>query len=102
MHVHIHCIGPTLADLLTYLEDVTEWKVFGAHLLPAESAAQIAVIDKTHKGDVTECKVSLFQLYLRVGDVSWNTVITALEKTHYPHIAQKIKNDFNICNVKVL
>jgi len=76
------------------LEDVSDWEVVGAHLLPAESAAQIAVIDKTHKGDVTECKISLFQLYLRVGDVSWNTVITALRKAKYPHIAQKIQDDF--------
>jgi len=87
-------LEPTLPDLLTYLNDVKDWYKFGAFLLPHEYHTQLGKIRKTEKGNVEECKRALYELYFEVGDRSWSTVIEALQKADYPHIADKIMRDF--------
>jgi len=62
-------------------------------LLPENYTAQVNVIDQTHKSDVNQCKWELLTEYFKVGDVSWNKVIDALEKSRHHNIAEKIKSD---------
>jgi len=85
---------PTLPDLLSSLQGVVNWDIFGASLLPKQHSARIEIIRKSHPGDVDGCKMALYNYFIQVGVVSWKTVVYALEKSNYPHIATKIKEDF--------
>lgn len=72
----------------------------GAYLLPAKYASKINDIDKNHKQDVEECRWALITEYLKVGEVSWNKVVYALEKSGHPNTAEKIRDDiFNMDDV---
>ena len=69
--------------------------MFGIHLLPNEIAStEIEIISKNYPNDVKECKIQLFMAYLRQGACNWKKVVEALEKSNYPHIAQKVKQNF--------
>ena len=94
MDISLYLLEPTFADLVKHLESVNDWHKLGAFLLPKENHAQMSVIKTTYKNDVNECKMALFELYLRIGDVSWTTVVSALENANYPNIAAKIKQEF--------
>ena len=50
-------------------------------------------IDKNYKHDVAECRWTLITEYLKVGEVSWDKVIYALQKSGYPNIAKTIRSD---------
>ena len=84
---------PDYQNLHPYLTDVSDWKQLAVHLLPREHISLIDEIDRTYKGDVGECRWELIRKYLRVGEVSWNKVIYALEKSDHPNIAKKIKKE---------
>ena len=90
------CLGtPTVPLLMEHLDDVTQWKEFGMHLLPTETAnTEIEIIDKGHSNDVRECKRQLYTVYLQQGPRTWERVVEALEKSRHFCIAQKIKETF--------
>lgn len=88
---------PNYQNLFPYFEDVSDWKKLGLHLLPETCTSRINDIDKNHKHDVAECRWALITEYLKVGELSWQKVIYALQKSGYPNIVEKIKRDiFNI------
>ena len=80
--------------MLSSLKGVVNWDQFAAFLLPADQQAQIAIIKKSNSGDIEDCKMALYNYYLRVGDVSWKKVVEALEKSSNPNIAKEIKRDY--------
>jgi len=84
---------PNYRNLLPYFEGVSDWKKLGAYLLPEEYASRINDIDETHHSNVSRCRWALIREYLQVGQVSWKTVINALERSGYPNIAKKIKKE---------
>ena len=84
---------PNYHNLIPYFEGVTNWKQLGAYLLPTKYASKINDIDENHKQDVEACRWELITEYLKVGEVSWNKVINALEKSGHPNIAKKIRGD---------
>ena len=63
------------------------------YLLPTKYASKVNDIDENHKQDVEACRWALITEYLKVGEVSWNKVINALEKSGHPNIAEKIRGD---------
>ena len=88
---------PNYQNLLPYFEDVSNWKQFGAFLLPKKYGSRINDIDDSYKGNVTECRWALIREYLKVGEISWKQVLNALEKSNHTNVAEKIKKDiFNI------
>ena len=84
---------PSQLNLLPYVEGVSDWKRFGLYLLPETHTFLINDIDKNHKHDVAECRWALITEYLKVGEVSWDKVIYALQKSGNPNIAVKIRRD---------
>ena len=97
MFIHIiNCIAsvqPTYTKLLPYIEHVDNWKLFGTHLLPEKYTRVINDIDRTCKGDVDDCRRALLTEYFKNGEVSWNKVISSLEKSHYSNVAKNIQKD---------
>ena len=81
----------TYSDLLHYLQDVDDWQTLGANILPGEPSGLIKIIHRTYNGDVRECKKELFIEYMRNGDRSWKTVISALIKLGNKNLAGNIK-----------
>jgi len=74
------------------------------YLLPEKYQFEIDIINTTHKGNVTECRFALIRTYLKVGEVSWNKVIDALEKSVNDNIAKDIKKlslTFSKMNVSI-
>ena len=93
---------PNHQNLLPYFEGVSEWKQLGLYLLPEKYTSRINDIDKSHKQYVPDCRWELTTEYLKVGEVSWNKVIYALEKSGHPNIAGNIRRDvFNIDDVSI-
>ena len=91
---------PNHQNLLPYFDGVSDWKRLGLYLLPEKYTPRIDDIDKSHKQYVPDCRWELTTEYLKVGEVSWNKVIYALEKSGHPNIAGKIRRDvFNIDDV---
>ena len=85
---------PTYVNLLPYMEYVDNWKVLGTHLLPEKYIPHLLnEIDRTHKGNVGDCRGTLLSEYIKVGNVSWDKVIDSLEKSHYSNVADMIKQD---------
>jgi len=76
------------------LDNLVDWYKFGAYLLPTESCGQLEIIKKSNKGEIDDCKRDLYNLYFKVGDVSWDKVVEALENANYPNIIKKILEDF--------
>ena len=76
------------------MDNLVDWYKFGAYLLPTESCGQLEIIKKSNKGEIDDCKRDLYNLYFKVGDVSWDKVVEALEKANYPNIVKKIQEDF--------
>lgn len=86
---------PTVPLLMEHLHDVTDWKEFGMHLLPDETAAtEIDIINNDYPNDTKECKRKLYTKYLQQGSCTWERVVEALEKSRHLYIAQKIKQKF--------
>ena len=98
MFISVASVEPTYQTLLPYLYYVDNWKSLGAFLLPGKYIPQVTNdIDRTHKGNVEECRGALLTEYLKVGEVSWDKVIDSLEKSRYSNVAKMIKKDiFNI------
>ena len=91
---------PNYQNLLPYFEGVSDWKQLGVYLLPEKYNSRINDIDKVHKLDIAECRWKLITEYLKVGEVSWDKVIYALQKSGHPNIAKKVRRDiFNIDDV---
>ena len=65
---------PTLPELLTSLKKVVNWDTFGAFLLPEECRSQISIIRQSKMGNVDDCKMALYEHYLRVGEKSWENL----------------------------
>ena len=84
---------PNYQNLLPYFEHISDWKKLGVYLLPDEYASRINDIDETHNGNISRCRWALIREYLKVGQVSWKTVINALERSGHPNIVKKIKKD---------
>lgn len=84
---------PDCQSLLPYFEGVSNWKQLGTHLLPRQYSSLINDIERTYQRDVAECRFALIREYLRVGEVTWDQVVYALEKSNHPNIANKIKRD---------
>ena len=76
------------------MEHVDNWKVLGTHLLPEKYIPYLLnEIERTHKGNVDDCREALLSKYIQVGEVSWDKVIDSLEKSHYPNVAKMIEKD---------
>ena len=76
------------------MEHVDNWKALGAHLLPEKYIPHLLnEIERTHKGNVDDCRGALLSEYIKVGEVSWNKVIDSLEKSRYCNVAEMIKQD---------
>ena len=85
---------PTYQKLLPYMEHIDNWKVLGTHLLPEKYLPHlINEIDRTHRGNVEDCRGALLSEYIKVGEVSWDKIISSLEKSHYTNVADMIKQD---------
>ena len=64
------------------------------YLLPKEYIPQlIDDIARSCHGRVEECRIALLKQYLEVGEVSWEKVISSLEKSDSSNIATVIKRD---------
>ena len=50
-------------------------------------------IERTHKGNVDDCRGALLSENIEVGEVSWNKVIDSLEKSRYCNVAEMIKQE---------
>ena len=92
---------PNYHNLIPYFDGVSNWKQLGVYLLPTKYASKINDIEKNHKQDVEECRWALITEYLKVGEVSWNKVIYALEKSGHPNIAEKIRGNIFIMDASV-
>lgn len=86
----------TYPDLLHYLQDVDDWNTLGACILPANSIGQLSVFDRTHKGDVRECRREVIVEYMRNGNRSWSTVTDALIKMRNTNLAEDIKRKLGL------
>ena len=76
------------------MEHVDNWKALGAHLLPEKYIPHLLnEIERTHKGNVDDCRGALLSEYIKVGEVSWNKVIDSLEKSRYCNVAKMIKQE---------
>ena len=85
---------PTYVDLLPYMEHVDDWYKLGTHLLPKKYIPHLLnQIDRTHKGNVDDCRGALLLEYIKAGNVSWDKVIDSLEKSRYSNVAEMIKQD---------
>ena len=88
---------PTYQDLLPYMEYVDDWKSLGVYLLPNKYIPHLLnEIERTHRGNVEDCRGALLSEYIKVGEVSWDKIISSLEKSHYTNVADMIKQ--NILN----
>ena len=88
-------VEQTYQTSLPYIEHIDNWKSLGTHQLPEEYIPRVINdIEKTHKGNVEECRWALLTKYLKSGEVSWNKVINSLEKSHYSNVAKMIKKAF--------
>ena len=95
--LYIEPVQPTYRNLLPYIEHVNDWKLLGTYLLPDEYTPRVINdINKTHKGDVDECRQALLSEYIKVGEVSWSKIINSLEKSHYSNVAKMIKKDIHL------
>jgi len=87
---------PKYATLEPYFKRASNWKQLGFKLLPEKYHYEVNDIDASKK-EVKDCKLELLLAYFRVGDVSWDKVIDALENSGNDNIAKDIKKDiFNI------
>ena len=66
-----------------------EWKLVAAHLLNDQDGSKTKEIEKTYHGDVADCRAEMIRLFLKGGDVSWQSVLTALRKAGYKNLADK-------------
>ena len=84
-------------NLQPYMERVVNWKALGEHLLPQTYIPHLLEeIDRTHRGNVDDCRRALLSEYIKVGNVSWDKVIDSLEKSRYSNVAKMIKQDFKL------
>ena len=79
--------------MLTYLADVVKWQSFGAYLLPKKYVGQLQIIAANNMTNIPGAKQELYNLYFRVGELSWTKVVDALEKAGEITAAKKIKED---------
>ena len=87
---------PTYKNLLPYMEHVDDWNALGTHLLPEKYIPHLLnEIERTHKGNVNDCRRALLSKFINVGEVSWDKVINSLEKSHYSNVAKMIKEDIS-------
>ena len=84
---------PNYQNLLSYFEDVSNWKQLGLYLLPEKYTSRINDIEKNYPQDIAQCRWALITEYLRVGEISWYKIIDAFEKSGNPNIAKKIGKD---------
>ena len=83
--------------MLPYIEHVDDWRLLGTYLLPEKYTPRVINdIDRSHKGDVNECRQALLSEYINVGELSWNKVIDSLENSHYSNVAKMIKKDLHL------
>ena len=89
---YIEPVQPTYQNLLPYIEHVDDWKLLGTYLLPNEYTPRVINDNnRTHRGDVDECRHTLLLEYIKVGEVSWSKVINSLEKSCHSNVAKMIK-----------
>jgi len=86
---------PDLETLEPYFRRAVDWKLLGFKLLPKKYRYVVNDIDAS-KREVKDCKLELLLAYFRVGEVSWDKVIDALENSGNDDIAKDIKEDKNI------
>ena len=82
--------------MIEYLEKVVEWKLLAAYLLNDEDGSKTKQIEKTFHGDVADCRIEMIRLFFRSGDVTWQSVLTALRKAGYKNLANEIEKDYNL------
>ena len=68
---------------------MVEWKLVAAHLLNDQDGSKTKEIEKTYHGDVADCRAEMIRLFLKGGDISWQSVQTALRKAGYKNLADK-------------
>ena len=66
-----------------------EWKLVAAHLLNDQDGSKTKEIEKTYHGDVADCRSEMIRLFIKGGDVSWQSMLTALRKAGYKNLADK-------------
>ena len=86
------CAEPTYPVLIEHLEKVSEWKLVAAHLLNDDDGSKTKEIERTYHGDVADCKAEMIRLFMKSGDISWQSVIASLRKAGYKNLADKIEN----------
>jgi len=57
---------------------------------------EIQLIYAEHGNNVEACQRELFRRYMRMGDMSWKTVLEALRKSGYKNLAKDIKNKLGL------
>ena len=86
----------TYSDLVKFLTEIRDWQTLAAHILPGNTAAPIDRIRAVHNGNTRECKKALCIEYLKNGDRSWNTIMTALVKIGNDDLAKDIKQKLGL------
>ena len=86
----------TYPDLVKFLAEIHDWQTLAAHILPGSAAGPIDRIRAVHNGNTRECKKALCIEYLRSGDRSWNTIMTALVNTGNDDLAKHIKQNIGL------
>jgi len=84
-------VEPTYTVLMEHLEPVSEWKPLAGYLLNDEDGSKTHNIEQDNGGKVSDCKLAMIRLFLRSGDVSWQTVLSALRKSGYKNLADDIE-----------
>ena len=71
---------------------MADWKLVAAYLLNDETGSKTKEIENTYRGNVVDCRLEMIRLYLKGGDVSWQSVLSALRKAGYKNLADERKS----------